>query len=121
MIMTEIECKVVEAWRQAANDLGIKFTAPFVAAIRGSNRTEHLGLVHLFGRRVGTIISVLDQPSSLGSLVRKWRDEDYFVLELASHYGNYDPQLFIDTLNDWGFFGQDADRPEWYTGRPWGE
>ena len=28
-------------------------------------------------------------------------------------------ERFIDTLNDWGWFGDKSSRPEWYTGAPW--
>jgi hypothetical protein len=118
--MTEIESKVVEAWRQAARDLGIQFTAPFTAT-RNGNRIECIGFVHHFGRRIGTIISVLKQPSSLAGFVGKWQNEDYYVSVLAPGYANYDRQLFIDTLDDWQFFGQDSERPPWYTGKYWSQ
>jgi len=119
-IMTEIESKVVEAWRQAAQDLGIQFTSPFTAAIQG-NRIECIGFVPHFGRRIGTIISVLNQPSSLADLVSKWRNEDYYISVLGPGYGNYDRQSFIDTLDDWQFFGPNSERPAWYTGKCWGQ
>jgi hypothetical protein len=31
----------------------------------------------------------------------------------------YNRQLFIDTLNDWGWFGEKGAEPPWYTGKPW--
>jgi hypothetical protein len=119
--MTEIESKVVEAWRQAARELGIQFTSPFTATTRGGKRVECIGLVHHFGRRGGTIISVLHQPSSLSDLVGKWQNEEYFISVLGSGYGNYNRQLFVDTLDDWQFFGPDSARPEWYAGKYWGQ
>ncbi len=119
--MTEIESRVVEAWRQAAHDLGIRFTSPFTATTRPDSRVEGIGFVHHFGRRIGTIISVLDQPSSLVELVSKWQSEDYYISVLGSGYSNYKRKLFIDTLDDWQFFGPDSDRPAWYTGKYWGQ
>ena len=119
--MTETESKVVEAWRRAANDLGIKFTSPFTVAIRGGKRAEYIGFVHNFGRRVGTIISVLYQPSSLAGLVSGHKDDDYYISVLGSGYGDYNRQFFIDTLDDWQFFGADSERPAWYTGKVWGQ
>ena len=35
------------------------------------------------------------------------------------HYKNYDRQYFIDTLNDWGYFGDASKKPHWYTGQSW--
>jgi hypothetical protein len=36
-------------------------------------------------------------------------------------YARYDRDLFLATLNDWGWFGDPADAPEWYTGKPCSE
>jgi hypothetical protein len=77
--------------------------------------------VHHFGRRIGTIISVLDQRSSLFHLISESQDEDYYISVLASGYGDYNRQFFIDTLDDWQFFGPDSERPAWYTGKVWGQ
>jgi hypothetical protein len=119
--MTEIESKVVEAWRQASHDLGVRFTSPFTATIAHDQRIECIGFVHRFGRRVGTIISVLKQPSSLAHLIGNWRNQDYYLSVLGSGYSNYDRKLFIDTLDDWQFFGPDSERPAWYAGKCWGQ
>jgi hypothetical protein len=114
--MTDIEAKVVAAWQDAARDLGIRFTSPFTAQ-HGGAAISCLGLVHQFGRRIGTIISVLDEPSSE---TRYPADDDFFPSRLSDSYARYDRQFFIDTLNDWQFFGADAEKPVWYTGKSWG-
>ena len=117
--MNEIECKIAEAWRLAADDLCIEFTSPFKATIFGD--AEYIGFVHHFGRRIGTIISVLDKPSSLVDRIDQSKDENYYFSELGLDYCDYNRQLFIDTLDDWQFFGPDSERPSWYTGKSWGE
>lgn len=119
--MKDIESKVVAAWRKAADDLGIEFSSPYVVTTRSGRRMECIGFVHRFGRRAGTIISVMDQPSSLAHLVTRWQEDDYFISVLGAGYGDYDRQFFIDTLDDWQFFGADSDRPAWYTGKCWGQ
>ena len=113
--VTQVESRVVAAWRDAAQDLGIQFTSPFVAELDGT-RVELLGLVHQFGRRVGTVISVIDEPSASVTFPA---DEDYYASQLSSRYAEYDRQYFIDTLDDWQFFGEDSERPSWYSGKPW--
>jgi glutathione synthase/RimK-type ligase-like ATP-grasp enzyme len=119
--MTEIESKVVQAWHKAADDLGIRFSSPFTATTR-NRKIECIGFIHHFGRRVGTIIGVSKQPSSsIGELVFKWQDEDYFISVLTEVYADYDRQLFIGTLDDWMFFGADSERPSWYSGKYWGQ
>ena len=114
--MTEIESRVVDAWRKAAADLGIRFSSPLAVTTRG-RQIECIGFVHHFGRRVGTLISVHEQPSSLIDLVTSGRDDDYFISVLGAGYADYNRQLFIDTLDDWQFFGADSERPSWYSGK----
>jgi hypothetical protein len=113
--MTDTEAKVVAAWHQAAAELGIKFTSPFAVTLDGT-LVESLGLVHDFGRRIGTLISVLHEPSEAKRL---HGGDDYFTSILGSGYARYDRQLFIDTLDDWQFFGSEAERPSWYSGKSW--
>ena len=43
----------------------------------------------------------------------------YFSLLDEAAYATYDRELFIDTLNDWGWFGELSKSPSWYTGRAW--
>jgi hypothetical protein len=114
--MTEIESKVVDAWRQAAADLGIKFTSPFTITTPDGNKIEYLGFVHRFGRKIGTLISVMHQPSQK---IPVPKNDDYFYSQLGSVYGNYERQLFIGTPDDWQFFGPDSERPAWYSGKSW--
>ena len=114
--MTNIEARVVAAWREAAADLRIQFTSPFVITSADGHTYEHLGLVHCFGRRTGTLIRVLDEPSENSPHPA---GDDYYWSILSSGYERYERQFFIDTLDDWQFFGPDTQRPDWYTGKSW--
>jgi hypothetical protein len=114
--MTDTESKVVAAWREAAVDLGIRFTSPFIVESGDGNRRKHLGLIHHFGRRLGTVISVLDEPSER---VSHPACGDYYWSVLGSGYGQYVRESFIATLDDWQFFGPADERPIWYTGKSW--
>jgi hypothetical protein len=114
--MTDTEAKVVAAWKEAAADLGIQFTSPFVVTTLDGRIHEHLGLVHQFGRRIGALISVLDEPSEH---IPRPAVDDYYWSILGPSYGRYERQEFIDTLDDWQFFGSEAERPSWYSGKSW--
>ena len=116
--MTDIEVKVVAAWKEAAADLGIQFTSPFVIISADGRSVEHLGLVHKFGRRKGTLITVLHKPSEKSPHPA---GDDYYLSTLGSGYGQYNRQYFIDTLDDWQFSGPERERPAWYTGKYWGQ
>lgn len=112
--MTDTEAKVVAAWRQAAADLGIQFTSPIVLTLPDGSSHQYLGLVHQFGQRMGAVISVADQPST--RLPNPQGNDYFWSILFVPAYINYERQHFIDTLNDWQFFGSDADRPSWYSG-----
>jgi hypothetical protein len=114
--MTVTEARVVAAWKEAAADLGVRFTAPFVLTLPDGRKQEHLGLVHQFGRPGGTLISVLHEPSE-----SIWHpaDDNYFMSILGPGYVRYERQKFIDTLDDWQFLGPESERPEWYSGKSW--
>lgn len=109
--MTETEAQIVAAWMEAAAELGFQFTSPFVVTLPDGSRQEHLGLVHHFGRRVGTLISVLGEPSQH---FRRPVGEDYFWSILDPGYSRYNRDDIIETLDDWGYFGPVASRPQWY-------
>jgi hypothetical protein len=115
--MTDTEARVVAAWKEAATDLGIRFTSPFITTATDGSSREHLGLVHQFGRRSGTLIAVLHEPSEQ---IERPAGEDYYRSILGAGYGRYERQSFIDTLDDWQFFGPESERPEWYSGKSWG-
>jgi hypothetical protein len=114
--MTDTEAKVVAAWKEAAADLGIRFTSPFIIRTPDGRSHEHLGLIHQFGRRIGALISVLDEPSEQNP---RPASDDYFWSILGPRYRQYERQTFIDTLDDWQFFGSEAERPSWYSGASW--
>ena len=102
---------MVRAWRQAADDLGIQFTSPFILMVDGRS-CECLGLVHQFGAQVGTIISVMGEPSSQAHIPAQI---DYEMSELSAAYAEYRRDDFIGMLNDWHFYGPNSARPSWYS------
>ena len=117
MRMTQIESRVVAAWRKAAADLGFQFTAPFSGHDSGGKHFEALGLVHRFGRRTGTLISVGGEPSAD---IDYPCDDDFTWSCLGrTGYARYDRQTWIDMLDDWQFIGPESERPAWYSGKSW--
>jgi len=67
-----------------------------------------------FGGPNGTVVA------SQGSRIHDVRERlGYYSPVLFPTYRNYDRQRFIDTLNDWGWFGYPGGEPSWYTAEPW--
>jgi hypothetical protein len=116
MHISRTEAKVVQAWHHAAVDLKIRFTSPFSGTTAAGVPFTALGLVHQFGRRVGTLIQVGGEPSAD---LEYPADDDYTWSCLGrTCYARYDRKAWIEMLNDWQFLGPDSERPSWYTGEP---
>jgi hypothetical protein len=67
---------------------------------------------------LGTVVLSLDSPDRERLRGVAQRSGYYYSL-LAHTYDRFDRDLFIETLNDWGWKGDKADRPEWCTDEPW--
>jgi hypothetical protein len=110
----KMDLVISEAWQRAAIDLGIRVEAPFLwhgAEDEGLQCEAH---VKDFGGLHGTVLIDLDSTLDIEKL-----KTSYVVSKLGPGYRTYQRQLFIDTLNDWGWFGDDAKKPQWYTGKSW--
>jgi len=76
-----------------------------------------IGLVVAFGCPRGTL---LFSDTDENGPARELRESGFFFSILSSSYEAFDEKHFIETLDDWGYLGPDADRPPWYSGVPWG-
>jgi hypothetical protein len=117
--MTLEDQRIADPWRTAAQDLGLHVEIPFSLLDIDDTLVEYIALVHGFGAPAGTLIYTYtaDNRSVLSGV---GSSRGYFVSGLnPAIYGLYDRQEFIDTLEDWGWFGEGAP-PMWYTGlNPW--
>jgi hypothetical protein len=111
---------MAEAWISAAKDLGIEVACPYDLDSQGRTY-QYVVLIKYFGSPKGTLVFPLAYRLDEAA-VEHGAQKGYFVSSLNEEsYGRYDRQLFIDTLNDWGYFGEESERPQWYTGEPWTE
>ena len=91
-----------------------------MATLEDGSEIQSLGLVRHFGSNVGTLLfSELESPEA--SSVTKLKSFGYFVSVLFESYHVFDEEYFKATLNDWGFYGQERERPQWFTGAQWGQ
>jgi len=110
----QFDIEICHAWTEAAADLGIRVVAPFAAAAEDGQAVIYEAHILDFGGPKGMLVG--NQESEFGGL-RKALGYGYSIL--YPHYRKYDRQLFIDTLNDWGWCGEKGAEPSWYTGKPW--
>jgi hypothetical protein len=109
---------VTVAFTEAAARLDFGFEPAFVLDLPDGTAIETLGWVQHFGSSAGTLLFAADagpgreQLEGIGAM-------GYFLSLLSPSYEHYEESLFTGTLDDWGFYGPESDRPDWYTGQPW--
>ena len=105
---------ISQAWLEAGADLAVQVIAPFAVEASSHEVIVYEAYIPHFGGPKGTVTGVLDD---------KLRDDrttqGYYCSNLAPSYRSYKRQYFIDTLNDWGWYGPKEFCPSWYTGKPW--
>ena len=113
-----IESPITSSFGRAATELGFPFEPRFLATLENGSEIQSLGLVRHFGSKVGTLLFSEHEPPEV-SAVAKLKSLGYFVSVLFESYHVFDEEHFKATLNDWGFFGQEKERPQWFTGVQW--
>ena len=106
---------ISSAWRDAARCLLIRVIAPFQFELPDKSAVEVEAFLPDFGGPAGAVVVTLEDETR-GNRAAKG---PYFVSLLGEGYRQFDETLFRETLDDWGWFGADSERPAWYTGRPW--
>jgi hypothetical protein len=116
--MSNLIRQVSQAWFDAQQDLGIDIESPFKFTTLDGSIHKAIVLVKMFGSPLGTIIvSVDDEHDTLFELAK---GSGYYCSAVNPIiYSKYKRDLFIETLDDWGWFGDQEARPVWYSGRPW--
>lgn len=111
--------RVSDAWRRAATDLGIDVVAPYEVVDQTTGVSARaLAFVPQFGSPAGTL--VIGSTASDSQCLAWARAEGAFVsIVNEGAYADYDRKLFVDTLDDWGWFGAAQSTPAWYQGRSW--
>lgn len=102
---------VEEYWRVAANALHITVVAPFELALPSGGRIHAEVLVRAFGAAEGMLIV------TESSAVWPFRDEivhiGYGFSVMDPPEGPCDLDEVRELLEDWGWSGDDLDRPAW--------
>lgn len=107
------------AWLEAAEQLEIRITVPYgIPSDPGPVRfTAYLPD---FGGANGMVIGPIRRDSDGDTRRVAAKQAGGYFSELSEEYHTFDRNLFIDTLNDWGWFGPEDSKPNWYTGEAWG-
>jgi len=104
----------MQAWKKASADLQISVEAPFIVPT-DKGEIEFPILIKHFGWVKGTIIFDMNEYHELPDIPEL---SGYCCSSLNPEvYGEYDREEFIDTLEDWGYFGESESKPAWYEGK----
>jgi hypothetical protein len=112
--MAEIDEAISHAWGTAGSELDIRSTTPFIVNVDGNEIVTEAFLPD-FGSPRGTVVLSGLTAAHYEALKRL----NYFTSILFPTYRVYTREHFVDTLNDWQWFGPQEKRPSWYTGKPW--
>jgi hypothetical protein len=74
--------------------------------------------VERFGTSSGIVLIDRRVASEEARVMIRQRGMTYSLIDVEA-YGQYDRDLFIASLDDWGWFGKRAKQPQWYSGTTW--
>ena len=104
---------VLNAWKTAAKELGISIEVPFELQFDSGEVINDLLLIKDFGGKAGTVIFGMNHER-FSEIFKNAEKKEYFCSGLNTEvYKEYNRQIFIETLNDWGYFGEEKDKPDW--------
>ena len=112
-----MESRLPAKWKRVANDLGLDFVAPFELILASSVRTRVPVLLRNFGGPKGMLI-VADYSESLKT---GWAEEavragyGFSVMSEPEAGEEYERDVSIEVLADWGWYGSESERPAWLT------
>lgn len=110
-----IDRQISNAWLEAGSFLSIRVVAPYQVHLPDGDKVEVEAFLPDFGGPDGAVaVSLEDEARG-----KRAADGPHYLSLLASDYRRFDEILFRETLDDWGWFGRDSERPIWYRGRAW--
>jgi hypothetical protein len=115
--MFDFDLQISQAWQEAQHDLGIEVELPFVFLASNSKSLTALVLIKKFGNSHGTIIISINDDFK--SFFQEAETAGYYCSALNPlSYSKYNREIFVETLNDWGWYGDEDRKPTWYSGTP---
>jgi hypothetical protein len=116
MDASRLDNRVVEDWRRAASDLGIRITAPVELTDASGHPFVCEALVHDFGSPQGALVVSRKTERRVRENLRDL-GKDLFVCGTARRHVTYSQKDFVGALLDWGWFGTQGSEPLWYLER----
>jgi hypothetical protein len=103
--------KISTAWQIAREELGVRVVAPYEARTRSGEVVVCEAYLPDFGSPTGAIVLGYN-----GTGVLRTQFDGLWCSVAYEPYEVFDRTLFVETLNDWGWFGPSDNKPNWYGG-----
>ena len=110
-----------ESWVKASHDLGFTIITPYTIEMDNGKKEDVFAFIPDYGRPNGTIIGLWrNSYYNADENFMEWAKKKniYYSFINIQLYMNYDKLNFQETLIDWGYFGESANKPDWMNGFP---
>jgi len=111
---------MAKAWQAAALDLGVVFESPYTFRDSTGREFTCAGLLPHFGGPKGVLIFSREDLEPYEEWDRAYEvanEQKYYQSGLnPRYYEKYNREGFMETLNDWGWFGPEGEQPPWFDG-----
>jgi len=105
-------------WKFAGRELGFYVEAPFILST-ADGEFRFVALIRDFGSPHGMLVLTGAESDSYDQRAVEVAQSLGFGFSIVGDtYNCYNRQHFIDTLDDWQYFGSQPP-PSWYSGKPW--
>ena len=111
--MSRLNSKLVDGWRSAAHDLGIRVTAPVELRDAHGAKFECEALVHDFGSLKGGVVVSRKTERRVRESLRSLDSSVWVCIASDRQLSSYSRKHYIEELLDWGWFGEPERRPHW--------
>jgi hypothetical protein len=121
MIIDEggLDQRLVSLWREAADDLGVRVTAPIELHDAAGRPFACEALVHDFGSPIGAVVISRKTERRVRAQLRGLGGPIWTSVSGRRPTYTYKRDHVMQMLLDWGWFGSTAEEPEWYSRRSW--
>ena len=112
--VSTMESRLPAEWKRVANDLGLEIVSPYEVILPSGSRIRAPVLVRHIGGPKGILVVSDDS-------IVDWSDEivqagyGFSVLSEPEPSDEYDLDVSIELLSDWGWYGPESERPAWLT------
>lgn len=113
--MNILNSRIIDNWILASKEFGFKIQAPYILQ-KGEEEIYCVAYLPDFGSKNGMIIDIINPPDFIPTprLEDLCSKMNLFYSSINSEiYSEYLKDSYIEALIDWGYFGDNKNKPNW--------